>query len=76
VYSVCADIAYLSSFLVTEIYLGGFVRYEIRERLDEERECWFEVDTIGGEDHVIFISDGRWEWVTPGVKTKKGYHGR
>jgi len=62
----------LSSFLVTEIDLGGFVRYEIHKSLDEERESWFEVDTIGGKDHLVFVWDGRWEWVTPGAKTKKG----
>ena len=66
------DRRHLSSFLVTEQNFDGFVRYKIRECFDQERESWFEVDAICGENHVVFMRDGRRERVTPGMKKKDG----
>ena len=48
------------------------MRCKIRERLDEERESWFEVDTICGENHVVLVRDGGWERVAPGMKRYEG----
>ena len=67
------DGAHLPPFLVTKQDLDGFVGYKIGECLDEERERWFKVDAIGGEDHVIFVRDGWWERVTPDRNITGGY---
>ena len=62
---------HLSPFLVTEQDLDGFVGCEICEGLYEKRESGFEVHAIGCEDYVVFVWDGCWEWVAPGVKKEK-----
>ena len=65
--------AYPSPFFVTEENLDGFVKHKVLEGFDEEGESRFGVDAIGGEDQVVFIRDGRWERVTPGMR--RGYDG-
>lgn len=62
---------HLSPRLVTEQDLNGFVGYEICKGLHEKRESGFEVHAIGCEDHVVFVRDGRWECITPGIKKRK-----
>jgi hypothetical protein len=59
---------YLSPFLVAEQDLGGLVRDEIREGLDEQRESRLKIHAIGCEDDVMFVWNGWWEWVTPGMR--------
>lgn len=43
------------------------MRCEVGESFNEKRESGFEVNAIGGEDHVVIVWDVRWERVTPGM---------